>query len=135
MVNRFVEHHTLLPDFSEAHTQLLAQVRSYMASDEAGRVESAFQLAYEATLSSLDIRVPFEHSLAVAAILAQIHIDAIGVAAGLVFEAVDARALAIKDVERVLGPATARVVNSMLRLNILERRKQNVAGTTLDSTN
>src|SRR6266567_4980152 len=67
---------------------------------------------------------PLEHALAVATILADMHIDAVGVAAGLLFEAVDAERLALERVENILGPAVARVLGSMLRLNILERKKQ-----------
>lgn len=69
-----------------------------------------------------------ERALAVTTILAQMmHVDAIGIAAGLVFETVDAEVLTIEQVEHNLGAATARVIESMARLNILERKKQNVA--------
>ncbi len=72
---------------------------------------------------------PLEHALAVATILAQMHIDAIGVSSGLVFEALDANLLSLERIEDVLGYTTARVVGSMERLNILERKKQNIADT------
>jgi GTP pyrophosphokinase len=72
---------------------------------------------------------PLEHALAVATILAQMHIDAIGVSSGLVFEALDANLLSLEQIEEVLGYTTARVVGSMERLNILERKKQNIADT------
>src|SRR5947207_7394025 len=52
------------------------------------------------------------------------HIDAVGVASGLIFEAVDADLLSLERVEATLGVAVARVVGSMLRMNILERKKQ-----------
>jgi GTP pyrophosphokinase len=57
------------------------------------------------------------------------HIDAIGVSSGLVFEALDANLLSLEQIEEVLGYTTARVVGSMERLNILERKKQNIADT------
>jgi len=111
--------------------QLLAIVQRYMASAEVEQVSQALQLTQETcqgvrgSLSPTSIP-PLEHALAVATILANMHIDAVGVAAGLVFEAIDAELLSLERVERVLGPAVARIVGSMLRLNILERKKQSV---------
>src|SRR5579859_6232145 len=52
------------------------------------------------------------------------HIDAVGVASGLIFEAIDADLVTLERVEAALGAAAARVVGSMLRLNILERKKR-----------
>jgi len=117
--------------------QLLAIVQQYMAPAEVEQVSLALQLAQETckdvhdSLSPTSIP-PLEHALAVATILADMHIDAVGVAAGLLFEAVDAERLALERVERLLGPAIARVLGSMLRLNILERKKQ--AGAILART-
>lgn len=108
---------------------LLTIVRQYMAPAEVEQVSLALQLAQDTckdvhdSLSPTSIP-PLEHALAVATILAEMHIDAVGVAAGLLFEAVDAERLALERVENILGPAIARVVGSMLRLNILERKKQ-----------
>ncbi|HYK84858.1 MAG TPA: RelA/SpoT family protein [Ktedonobacteraceae bacterium] len=117
-----------------AAEQLLMMVRQYMAPSEVELVAQAIQLAQEtcggvsehgdATLQSLRQISPLEHALAVAAILAQMRIDAVGVAAGMVFEAVDAELLPLERVESVLGIPVGRVVGSMLRLNILERKKQ-----------
>src|SRR5258707_2200714 len=72
---------------------------------------------------------PLEHALVVTTILAEImHIDAVGVAAGLVFEAVDSDLLSLERAESTLGAPVARVVGSMLRMNILERKKRVGAG-------
>src|SRR6266852_3362691 len=115
--------------FLAQENQLLTIVQQYMAPAEVEQVSLAFQLAQETckdvhdSLSPTSIP-PLEHALAVATILADMHIDAVGVAAGLLFEAVDAERLALERVESALGPAIARVVGSMLRLNILERKKQ-----------
>ncbi len=108
---------------------LLTIVRQDMAPAEVEQVSLALQLAQDTckdlhnSLSPTSIP-PLEHALAVATILADMHIDAVGVAAGLLFEAVDAERLALERVENILGPAVARVLGSMLRLNILERKKQ-----------
>ncbi|HLJ34136.1 MAG TPA: HD domain-containing protein [Ktedonobacteraceae bacterium] len=114
--------------------QLLNRVKQYMTPVEVEQVAVALQLAQktcggvsehsEASLQTLQRIPPLEHALAVATILTEMHIDAIGVAAGLIFEAVDAERLSVEQVENLLGTPVARVVGSMLRLNILERTKQ-----------
>lgn len=136
MIERSVaEERPQPPNNSDAMARLLTLVRPYMVPDELGKVVRAFQLALETCQGVTGSRPipPLEHALAVTTILAQMmHVDAIGIAAGLVFEAVDADLLSLERVEQALGVPTARVVGSMSRLNILERRKQNVA---LSNTN
>jgi len=115
--------------------QLLASVHQYMVPAEVEQVAHALQLAKETCRGVSGERVggpthipPLEHALAVATILASImRTDAVGVSAGVVFEAVDAELLSLERVESVLGPTVTRVVGSMLRLNILERKKLSVA--------
>ncbi|HAE84055.1 MAG TPA: hypothetical protein DCK85_11750 [Ktedonobacter sp.] len=113
--------------------QLLTTVKQYMGDSEVEQVTGAIQLAQkacgdvrdhgEASLHTLRQISPLEHALAVAMILAQMHIDAVGIAAGMIFEAVDAELLSLEQVEQTLGIPVGRVVGSMLRLNILERKK------------
>jgi len=115
--------------------QLLASVHQYMVPAEVEQVAHALQLAKETCRGVSGERIggpthipPLEHALAVATILASImRTDAVGVSAGVVFEAVDAELLSLERVESVLGSTVARVVGSMMRLNILERKKQSVA--------
>ncbi len=124
-------------DVDEVARLLLATVRQYMGEREVEQVARALKLAREtfrgvqehreASLPYLRLLSPLEHALAVGTILAQMHIDAVGVSAGLIFEAVDAGRMTVEQVETALGAAEARVVSSMLRLNILERRKQSAA--------
>jgi len=107
--------------------QLLEIVQQYMPPVEVEHVKQALQIARETCEGVKGERAipPLEHALAVATILANImHIDAVGVASGLVFEAVDSDLLSLEDVETKLGTPVARVVGSMLRLNILERKKR-----------
>jgi len=129
-IDEFVEEQSLPQEFAKTIAHLLMYLRQYMAPPEIERVRYALQLAQETCLGVSGERPipPFEHALAVATILAQMHIDTIGVSAGLVFEAVDAELLPLHRVERELGAPVARVVDSMARLNILERKKQNFAG-------
>lgn len=107
--------------------QLLEIVAQYMPPTEVEQVAQALQLARERCEGVKGERPipPLEHALAVATILAQImHIDAVGVASGLVFEAVDSDLLSLEEVGTKLGTPVARVVGSMLRMNILERKKR-----------
>lgn len=129
MIRRFVERNFLARDLSDAETNLLHLVRLYMSASDIDFVNRALRLARDTSLGITGSRPlpPLEHALAVTTILAEMHIDAVGVAAGLVFEAVDADLLPMNRVERTLGMPTARIVGSMLRLNILERKKQSVS--------
>ena len=108
--------------------ELLDIVHQYkMPPAEVEQVSQALQLARETCEGVRGERPipPLEHALAVATILAQImHVDAVGVASGLVFEAVDSDLLPLERVEAILGTPVARVVGSMLRMNILERKKR-----------
>lgn len=110
--------------------QLLDTVSLYMSPSEIDQVLKAYHLAFESCRDGVSRTrpiSPLEYALAVTNLMAQImHVDVIGISAGLVFEAVDAGLLTIERVEQVLGSSTARVVSSMARLNILERKKQNV---------
>src|SRR5438876_7743384 len=100
--NRFVEEHSIPHEFSEAVTSLLTCLRQYMTSAEIERVRPALQLALDTCIGISGPRPipPLEHALAVATILAQMHIDAIGVSAGLVFEAFDAELLSMERLEQ-----------------------------------
>jgi GTP diphosphokinase / guanosine-3',5'-bis(diphosphate) 3'-diphosphatase len=108
--------------------QLLDIVQQYhMPPAEVEQVSQALELARETCESVSGERATplLERALAVATILAEImHIDAVGVASGLVFEAVDSDLLPLERVESTLGTPVARVVGSMLRMNILERKKR-----------
>src|SRR6266700_1160646 len=111
---------------NERAQKLLNIVRQYMAPAEVEQVRQAFELAQSACGDARGERqlTLIAHALAVATIIAEMHIDAVGVASGLIFEAVDADLLPLERVEATLGVAVARVVGSMLRMNILERKKQ-----------
>jgi GTP pyrophosphokinase len=128
MMESFVEKYTDPPELPEDSGQLLLLVQQYMSVPEIEKVEQALQLAMAKCRNVVGERSipPLAHALAISTILAQMHIDAVGIASGLVFEAVDAGLLSLEQVERELGIMTARVVGSMKRLNILERKKQSV---------
>ena len=112
----------------ESVQELLRFIATYMPLAEKEQVQKALQIARETSEGVRGLRPipPLEHALAIATILARMHIDAIGVSAGLIFEAVDADLVPLERVEDELGAAVARVVDSMLRMNILERKKQSM---------
>ncbi len=132
-------------DVQSTIRQLLKTVKQYMTDSEVVQVEQAIVLAQKATahinshdepsLHTLRQLSPLEHALAVASILAQMHIDAVGVSAGVVFEAIGAGHLSLEKVQNTLGYPVERIVSSMLRLNILERKKHNVEAQFTAPTN
>lgn len=129
MIERPLEQHVAEHPYEDALTNLLTMVRPYMPPHEIDLVIKAFQMAHRACGDVRGTRPlpPMEHALAVTNILARMmHVDAIAINAGLIFEAVDAELLSFEQVAQELGRATARVVSSMKRLNILERKKQHV---------
>ena len=145
MISMPIENQPVIHDpLASAAEQLVATVKLYMGETEVEPVRQAIHLAQEtcggihehreASLQSLKQISPLEHALAVGSILAQMRIDAVGVAAGVVFEAVDAELISLERVESLLGIPVGRVVGSMLRLNILERKKQVGAQFSLPST-
>jgi len=135
MIDRSIEQHITEDPYQDAMEQLLALVSPYMNSQEIDMVVTAFHLVLESCRQGVEemyLLPRLERALAVTTILAQMmHVDAVGISAGLVFETVDAELLTIGQVEHVLGVATARVIGSMARLNILERKKQNVATSAI----
>ena len=113
----------------EQAKKLLATVTTYMSPSEVEQVSRALELAQAICGEARNEKhlQLIEHALAVSMILAENHIDAVGVVSGLLFEAVDADLLSLESVETGPGVPVARVVGSMLRMNILERKKQSVA--------
>lgn len=130
MIDMSLTQHATTHEFANEHAQkLLDLVRGYMSPAEVEQVAQAYRLA-QATCGEARGEKQLtliKHALAVTMILAEMHIDAIGVTSGLVFEAVDADLLPLEQVETTLGIPVARVVGSMQRMNILERKKQSMA--------
>ncbi|MDQ2904168.1 MAG: RelA/SpoT family protein [Chloroflexota bacterium] len=106
--------------------RLLGIIHEYMPVAEVEQIARALLLAQQTCRGERGTRLlpPLEHALAIATILAEMRIDAVGVTAGLIFEALDADLLPLERVGEELGAPVERVVSSMLRLNILERKKQ-----------
>jgi guanosine-3',5'-bis(diphosphate) 3'-pyrophosphohydrolase len=138
MIDSSVEQQTMPFPYPDPMAQLLDIVRLYMAPDEVDQVLKACHLVLESCqdeASQTRPIPPLEQAIAVATIMAKImHVDAIGISAALAFENVDAELLTSEQVEQVLGPSTARIVGSMMRLNVMERKKQNAANGSITSS-
>ena len=137
MIDTSVRNQSRAKKFSNDPTgYLLSIVQEYMPPAEVELVRHALQLAQETCGNVRGERAlpPLDYAIAVATILAQMHIDAVGVVSGLIFEAVDAELVSLERVEAELGVPVARVVGSMLRMNILERTKQTVAQVAQPAT-
>ncbi|SRR6266851_1673933 len=120
-----IEHEPI----SKAAQQIFSIVQQYLNPDEVKLIWQAIQLILD---SCGDIRSDSfislqANPLAIACILTEMHVDAIVIAAGLVFELVYAEILSIEHVKSVLGPKVAHVVGSTLFLDILERKRQSVS--------
>ncbi len=127
MIDMSVDEQVTSSEHTNKQAQQLLTLVQYMPPAEVEQVAQALRLAQDTCGGVRGKRPvpPLEHALAVATILAEImHIDAVGVAAGLVFEAVDSDLLPLERLETTLGVPVARVVGSMLRMNILERKKR-----------
>src|SRR6266404_1307955 len=127
MIDMSVDEQVTSSEHTNKQAQQLLTLVQYMPPAEVEQVAQALRLAQDTCGGVRGKRPvpPLEHALAVATILAEImHIDAVGVAAGLVFEAVDSDLLSLERAESTLGAPVARVVGSMLRMNILERKKR-----------
>ena len=101
---QFEQKDTPTPGFAEqSAAQLHRIVLQYMSAMEVEQIARALQLAfsgYHNAQGEWSI-ARLEYALAVATILAQNHIDAVGVAAGLIFEAVDAEFITLEGVESI----------------------------------
>ena len=100
MIDSTVERQPMTFPYPDPMTPLLDIVRQYMSPSEIDQVLKACHLALEScqeVTSRTRPIPPLEHALAVTTIMAQImHVDAIGISAGLVFEAVDAELLMVE---------------------------------------
>src|SRR5256885_15679188 len=110
MIDRSIEQYTTEDPYQDAMEQILELISPYMNCQEIDMVVRAFQLVLESCrqgIEEMHLLPRLERALAVTTILAQMmHVDAIAISAGLVFETVDAELLTIEQVERVLGAAT-----------------------------
>src|SRR6185312_13493562 len=100
-------------------TTLLAVCRRYMPQDDLDLVERAYTVAAEAHSGVFrQSGEPFiEHPLAVAAILAELAMDAQGIAAALLHDTVEDTKLTLEDVRERFGPEIAGIVDGVTKFD------------------
>ncbi len=112
---------------SKSAQEFLVIVQRYMTAAEIEQVLRALQLIQTTRGSGTAGIDLIQRSIDLATILALMHIDAVGVAAGLVFEFVNADRLPLERVESVMGSTVANVIDSVLEMNRFERKMRLVA--------
>src|SRR5258708_7796295 len=131
MIDMSVDERVTSSEHTNKQAQQLLTLVQYMPPAEAEQVAQALRLAQDTCGGVRGERPvpPLEHALAVATILAEImHIDAVGVAAGLVFEAVDSDLLPLERLETTLGAPLA----GRLGMSLVEGELEDLAFATLE---
>ena len=130
-----IEEQPIQQEYLSRSTQeFLDIVQRYMEPGEIERVLRALQLIQAIRWGgtpSIDLS---QRSINLATILAQMHVDSIGVVAGLVFEFVNADRLPLERVGSVMGSTVTHVIDSVREMNTLERRMRRVATQANDDT-
>ncbi|HEV8192158.1 MAG TPA: HD domain-containing protein, partial [Ktedonobacterales bacterium] len=107
---------------SASLTALLAVCRHYMTQDDLDLIERAYTVAEAA--HSGDFRQsgePFiEHPLAVASILAELAMDAEGIASALLHDTVEDTTLTLEDVRDRFGAEVAAIVDGVTKFDEAE---------------
>ncbi|HEU0027319.1 MAG TPA: HD domain-containing protein [Ktedonobacterales bacterium] len=104
---------------------LLQLCAKYLTHDDLKLVYRSYQVAaaaHEGTLRQAG--EPYiEHPLAVAAILAELALDAQGIAAALLHDVVEDTSITREDVERDFGVAIAELVDGVTKFNVVEAQE------------
>src|SRR2546423_5758576 len=126
MIDTSVRNQSRAKKFSDDPTGHLLSIVQDMPPVEVELVQHALQLAQETCGNVRGERAlpPLDYAIAVATILAQMHIDAVGVVSGLIFEAVDAELISPERVGAGIGGSAARRVGGKVRINIPVRPQQ-----------
>ena len=106
-------------DLAALRRDLLATVAAHHPQADVGVVDRAFDLAVEAHASQ--VRASGEpyvtHSIAVSQILAELGIDPVAIAAGLLHDVPEDTEVSISDVEERFGPEVAQLVDGVTKLS------------------
>jgi len=119
------EHSDQQPPASVALRALLDECQRSMSERELDLVQRAYALAEEAhrgvTRQSGEPYI--EHPLAVAKILAEMRIDALGIAAALLHDVVEDTRFTLEDIRVQFGPVIANIVDGVTKFNAFENKK------------
>jgi GTP diphosphokinase / guanosine-3',5'-bis(diphosphate) 3'-diphosphatase len=101
---------------------LLALCAKYMPLDDLKLIYRAYQVAAVAHEGAKrqSGEAYIEHPLAVGAILAELAVDAQGIAAALLHDVVEDTSMSRDEVEQQFGPLIARIVDGVTKFNVVE---------------
>jgi guanosine-3',5'-bis(diphosphate) 3'-pyrophosphohydrolase len=119
------EHQAGQPTPTGALKALLDECQRYMLPRDLDLVQHAYELAEEAHRGvKRQSGEPYiEHPLAVAKILAEMRIDAQGIAAALLHDVVEDTRFTLDDIRAQFGPGIAAVVDGVTKFNAFESKK------------
>src|SRR3989441_96059 len=112
-----------MPDHHDGNTlqDLLAETRQYLAPEELERIERAYELASRAHQGVLRRSgEPYiQHPLEVALLLADMRIDADGIAAALLHDVVEDTHYSLDDLQAQFGTAVTNIVDGVTKFDAL----------------
>ncbi|HWS83650.1 MAG TPA: RelA/SpoT family protein, partial [Ktedonobacteraceae bacterium] len=100
---------------------LLSETRQYLAEQDIGQIQHAYDLAFQAHKGALRRSgEPYiQHPLEVALLLAAMRIDAAGIVAALLHDVVEDTHYSLDDLREHFGPAVANIVDGVTKFNAL----------------
>src|SRR5258706_1401413 len=118
MIDTSVRNQSRAKKFSDDPTGHLLSIVQDMPPVEVELVQHALQLAQETCGNVRGERAlpPLDYAIAVATILAQMHIDAVGVVSGLIFEADYAELISLERGEAGIGNTVSPEVGRLSRI-------------------
>src|SRR5579883_1229754 len=119
-----------LPQVTLEH--LLAEISEYLSPQDLEKVRGAFELANQAHMGvSRYSGEPFiQHPLEVALLLADMRIDADGIAAALLHDVVEDTDFTLEDLRVRFGEAVANIVDGVTKFNALAAKPARREGET-----
>src|SRR5438132_784808 len=125
-----------MPDHHDGNTlqDLLAETRQYLAPEELDRIERAYELASRAHQGVVRRSgEPYiQHPLEVALLLADMRIDADGIAAALLHDVVEDTDFTLEELRQQFGGAVANIVDGVTKFDALAGKP--AAGAKLIAT-
>ncbi|MGB8344522.1 MAG: RelA/SpoT family protein, partial [Ktedonobacteraceae bacterium] len=109
------------PQTNNTLQDLLAETAAYLAPQDLGRIERAYELAKLAHegVARRSGEPYIQHPLEVALLLADMRIDADGIAAALLHDVVEDTGYSVEDIRDQFGAAVANIVDGVTKFNAL----------------
>lgn len=99
--------------------ELIARIREYHPTADISVIEKAYQISEEAHRGQIrrSGEAYISHPLNVAAILTELRLDLVTVAAGLLHDTVEDTKVTLADIEKELGPDVAQLVDGVTKIS------------------